>query len=82
MNQKNHFVTYDMSLSATLVALGHTLGEIQKEDSGRSKFFFKHTSKLKKDVFDYWKQELKVNPHSIFDSLKFIKSRLYSGVNG
>ena len=82
MQKKTHFETYDLNLTATMVALSHNLTDVKKELNGRSKFYFKHTKKLKEDVLAFWKQELILNPHLIFDSLKFVKSRIYSeGMN-
>lgn len=78
MNQKSHFETYDLNLTATMIALGHSLDSLKKEPNGRSKFYFQHTEELKADVLAFWQQSLRINPHTIFDSLKFLKSRIYS----
>jgi hypothetical protein len=83
MNMKvadpNVFKTYDLNITACMVALGHPIEKIQKQEGGRCQFFFKRSDKLEADVIAYWKQEVVVNPHALFDALKFIKSRLYAG---
>jgi len=62
-----------------MVSLGHPIEKIQKQGGSRCLFFFKRSDKLKDDVIAYWKQEVLVNPHALFDALKFIKSRIYAG---
>ncbi|MGE4169852.1 MAG: DUF5659 domain-containing protein [Candidatus Margulisiibacteriota bacterium] len=76
--QTDCFSTFDLNLTACIVALGHPLEKIQKTEGNRSQFLFQRSQKLESDVTAYWKQDLLLNPHTIFDSLKFIKSRLYS----
>lgn len=78
MHMKQNFKTYDLNLTASMVAMGHTLDEVKKEPGGRSQFVFQKNKSLQKDITEYWKQELRLNPHALFDSLKYIKSRLYS----
>lgn len=79
MNQDEDFLTtYDLNISAVLVALGHPLDHLERKDKGRALFFFKSSPAAKKAAQDYWKQEIKINPQKLFDSLKFLKNRLYS----
>jgi hypothetical protein len=73
------FSTYDLNITACMVALGHSIEKIQKQGGGRCQFFFKRSDKLKDDVIAYWKQAVLVNPHALFDALKFMKSRIYAG---
>ena len=77
--KKEFYSTHDLNLTSTLVALGHPIYEIKKGLSSRAKFVFLRTSILNKDISNYWNQDLKVNPHSIFNALSFIKSRIYDG---
>ena len=72
-----HFITHDLNLTATIVALGHTLENIQKNADGRAAFCFKRTEQLKQDVTAYWQQGITIQGHKLFDSLKYVKSRLY-----
>jgi hypothetical protein len=79
MNQdEDFFTTHDLSISAVLVALGHPLDRIERKTNGKASFFFKSSPSIRKAVQGYWKQEIKINPQKLFDSLKFLKNRLYS----
>ena len=78
-NEDDLFSTYDLNITACMVALGHSIEKIQRQGGSRCQFSFKRSDQLKKDVTDYWKQDLLVNPHALFDGLKFIKSRIYNG---
>ncbi len=79
MNEDEDFLTtYDLNISAVLVALGHPLDHIERKTTGKALFYFKASPAIKKVVQDYWKQEIKINPQKLFDSLKFLKNRLYS----
>ena len=78
MSHNELFETYDLNLTACLVALGYTIDTIKKEGT-RCLFLFKKTDHLKESISDYWKQEIVINPHTLFDALKFIKSRIYAG---
>lgn len=79
MNQdEDFFTTYDLNISAVLVALGHSLDRIERQKSGKVLFFFKSCPAIKKIVQNYWKQEIALNPQKLFDGLKFLKNRIYS----
>lgn len=77
-NQNKNFTTYDLNLSAVLVAHGFILEEVEKNINGKSLFIFEDTETLKKLIDKYWKGKLKMNPQDLFTSLKVIKNRLYS----
>lgn len=77
-NQNKLFTTYDLNLSAVLVAHGFVLEKVKKNDRGKSQFIFEETQSLKKLVDKYWKGKIKMNPQDLFTSLKVIKNRLYS----
>lgn len=82
VQNEDHFATYDLPLSACMVALGHTIDYISREsDGGRAKFCFQRSERLQQDVTAYWKQELRISPKILFESLKFTKSLLYSGMD-
>ena len=79
MNQDEHFFkTYDLNISAVLVASDFPPDRIERQKNGKVLFFFKSCPAVKKIVENYWKQEIKLNPQKIFDGLKFIKTRIYS----
>ena len=75
---KDYFTTYDLNLSALLVALNFPLEKIEKNNTRKALFHFKKSKELDQLVANYWKQEVKINPQKLFDALKFIKNRLYS----
>ncbi len=78
MNNDDFLKTHDLNISAVLVAFGHPLDHIERQDNGRVLFCFKASPAAKKTAQSYWKQEIKINPQKLFDSLKFLKNRLYS----
>ncbi len=79
MNQdEDFFTTYDLNISAVLVALGHQLDHIERKNGGKALFFFKASPAIQKIVQNYWKQAITLNPQKLLDSLKFLKNRLYS----
>lgn len=73
-----HFQTFDLNLSAILVAHGFILERVQKNPNEKSLFVFDDSESLKKLIDEYWKGSLRMNPQDIFASLKVIKNRLYS----
>lgn len=79
LTKNDQFSTHDLNITTCMVALGHPLEKINKQGNNRCLFMFNQTVKLKNDIHNYWKQDLLINPHSLFDSLKFIKSRIYNG---
>ena len=75
---KDYFTTYNISLSAVLVAFGFKLEKIEKGMGSKSLFYFLNTSELQDHNQKYWRKELTLEPQLLFDSLKFLKNRLYS----
>ena len=75
----DQFSTYDLNITACMVTLGHPLEKINRQGGSRCQFFFNRSEQLKNDILAYWKQDILVNPHALFDGLKFIKSRIYNG---
>ena len=73
-----HFISYDLNLTTSMLALGHKLDKIEKQTNGRALFFLERSNLLKEHILLFWKKELSINVHDLFDSLKFIKSRIYS----
>jgi hypothetical protein len=75
---KTYFTTYDLNLSAVLLSKGFSLEKIDKQQSGKALFSFVESKKLYIVIDQYWKDQLKISPQKIFNSLKAIKNRLYS----
>jgi hypothetical protein len=78
-DQTNFFTTYDLNLSAVLVAKGCRLEKTERQSNGKALFYFTEGKKLSSVVDLYWKDEIKISPQKLFNSLKAIKNRLYSG---
>lgn len=75
---KTYFTTYDLNLSAVLTAKGFSLQKTEKKPSGKALFSFSDTPKLHAVIDQYWKDQLKLSPQTLFNCLKAIKNRLYS----
>lgn len=76
--QKQFFTTSDLNLSAVLVANGFLLESIEKDDFGKSTFYFSKSKQLDQLIEKYWRLELSIEPHELFNSLKALKNRMYS----
>jgi hypothetical protein len=75
---KDLFTTYSLNLAAVLVAYGCKLEKVTSGVGFKSLFCFVNSKKLR-DINDkYWRKELATEPQLLFDSLKFLKNRLYS----
>jgi hypothetical protein len=72
------FTTYDLNLSAVLVASGFPLDSLEKPNSGKALFYFARSAELDEVVQLYWAQQIRLNPHALFNALKFLKNRIYS----
>lgn len=71
------FETSDISLAATLHALGATIMGIDRQDVGRCVFVFKDTLDIQRAVQAYWRRQLSIEPQTLLSGLKAVKSRLY-----
>jgi len=72
------FSTYDLNLSAVLVAHGFSLAEVHKSEGGKAQFQFEQSEKLTALIDRYWQGKVRMNPQTLFTSIKSIKNRLYS----
>jgi hypothetical protein len=77
-DNKDLFTTYNLNFSAVLVAGGFKLQQVDKGLGPKALFCFENTVKLQSVSDKYWRKELKIEPQLLFDSLKFLKNRLYS----
>ena len=71
------FQTSDLAL-ATVISLSYPLEVIDKTNPQKAEFLFKRDNQLDQLIESYWRKELKIEPQTFFNQLKFIKSRLYS----
>lgn len=83
MNKSNHedstvYTTYDLGASAALLASGYKLKELGRSHNRRALFVFEYKDDIEVAVNRYFADELKVKARSYFDSLKALKSKLYS----
>lgn len=79
-DQKTYFTTYDLNLSAVLVSKGFSLEKTERKMGGKALFSFTESKKLFAVIDQYWKNQLKISPQKLFNSLKAIKNRLYSSL--
>lgn len=79
---KDLFTTYNLNFSAVLIASGIKLEEVDKSNGKKALFCFENNPKVKMINDKYWKKELSIEPQLLFDSLKFLKNRLYSDLGG
>lgn len=78
MGNKEYFSTSDLNLSAVLVANGFPLEYIEKDDLSKSTFHFIKSKQLDQLIEQYWRLELRIEPHELFNSLKALKNRMYN----
>jgi len=76
---KNQYTTQSLSLAAAIqtTSTGKLLF-VDKSTGEKSSFVFEKTSDMPQIVESFWKKELKVDALSYFESLRYIKARLYS----
>ena len=75
-----HYVTHDLNVAAVIITLGHDLDHLEKSDEGRAQFHFVTSPTIVDIVRKYWRQELKINPHRLWENWKFLKSRIHGDV--
>lgn len=73
-----HFLTTDMALAGTIVAVGYPLDHLENLDQKKVTFVFRKEPNLDAIVQSFWNDSLTVNPKRYFYALKEIKSRLYN----
>jgi len=81
MKKENKFSTSEYYLSVTLLALKEELVGIEKSnDSNRAVFIFKQSPTLNKNIENFRRGKILVEPQSLFMQHKMLKSRLYAGL--
>lgn len=75
---KDLFTTYNLNFSAVLVCSGIKLIKIARNSGSKSLFCFENSPNIQEINDKYWRKELLIEPQLLFDSLKFLKNRLYS----
>jgi hypothetical protein len=78
MNQyEAEFRTSEISLAATLVAFGYPLDFLERTDSSKVFFVFKRDSQLDEIIQRFWSRNLTVEPLTLFESQRYLKSRIF-----
>ena len=68
------FATLDsLHLAATMFHLGNKIEKAEELESGLMHFHFEDTSKLQKDIADFWMHKLKVDPNLLWEDFKTLK---------
>ena len=76
-DQSNVFTTYDLGVSASLLTLGYKLKNLDRTNR-RALFVFEYKKGIEQSANKFYADELRVKARSYFDSLKALKSKLYS----
>ncbi len=72
-----YFPNSDIGLSAGLIEHGYEMVSIDKGES-KARFIFKGKKGIGQAVHDYWNGKLQVNALGYFNTLKRLKSQIYS----
>jgi len=76
--KENLFQTSEYYLAVTLLTLGEELMNVEKNTSPRAIFIFKKSPTINKNIEEYRKGRILVEPQKLFMNHKLIKSRLYN----
>lgn len=82
MNKNNsYFETNSLHLSASLICLGIPLDSVLKGQDGKATFIFNRSNNpdLDQIIQNFWQKTLKIEPNSFWESIRFLKSRIYGG---
>lgn len=71
------FETSDFGLAAYLLAGGRALEGMRLVDGHRFAFLFDQDGKLDSESRDYWDRKTKIEPRSLQEAQKSLKSRIY-----
>lgn len=74
---KEQFETTSLLLATTLVSLGFTLSSVDKIESHKAVFIFLKSNHLMECVTNFWEKSILLEPHTFYESMRFVKSRLY-----
>ena len=72
-----YFTNSDIGLAAGLIEYGFELISIDKAET-KAKFIFKGKKDIGATINDYWNGKISVNALSYFNTLKRLKSQIYS----
>lgn len=76
----NKYITTSLALAAAIQLASHSkLLSVEKTSSKQSSFIFSETSDISEIVRKFWAKELLLDAFSYFETLRYIKARLYQG---
>lgn len=78
LHENENFESNDLALVAALAEKGYLPLELDRSNPHRVAFIFEYSEEIKTLIDEYWLDQLKVNPRTYFDTLKHLKTRLYS----
>ena len=76
---KIFYETQSLPLAVSIICCGTNLYSVIKSPDGKSTFVFEKTPELTKTIEFFWQRALKIEPNSFWESLRFLKSRIYGG---
>ncbi len=76
---KSFYETQSLLLGATLISLGIPLDSVVKNPDGKSTFVFPKEDNLDQILEAFWKKTLTIEPNLLWESTRFLKSRIYGG---
>lgn len=78
LNQDQYQKTTSLALAAAIqLASNSKLLTVEKISDKQSSFIFENTSDLAQTIDKFWKKELPLDALSYFETLRYIKARLY-----
>lgn len=77
---KSSYETNSLPLAAAIISSGINLHSISKDTEGKTVFIFEFTAELSRVKERFWARLLKVEPNSFWETIRFLKSRIYEGV--
>jgi hypothetical protein len=80
MDMDQHLISIsDLGLAAALVSCGYEIQQISRDIDNRAYFIFNQSEQLGLAILEYWADSLNVRARKYFDSIKMLKSRIYTG---
>lgn len=76
---EDFFTTQDLAVASVLVTLSFKLHHLERKGH-KAVFFFPASDKIKPLVQSYWRQELTLDPHRLFECWKYLKNQIYNGL--
>jgi len=77
LSKAQSWETSDISVAATLYALGAEFLGIQWQDSNKCTFSFVDSEQLRKAIDAYWRKQLSVEPQLILSALRALKAKVH-----